>query len=256
MNKFETFLKLHHNEELLLLGNAWDVTGAKILEQNCFKAIATSSRAIALSLGYEDGEQMPFDLLHDTVKRIIDNINVPLSVDLETGYSRNTNGIIQNIEKLYDLGVVGFNIEDSILSEKGKLQNIDAFTKTINAIANHLEQKNMKMFVNARTDTFLHKLPNALQETVSRVKSFENAGASGVFVPFVNNKNDIAEIVKATKLPLNILSVPTLPSIKELNEIGVKRISMGSSMFEFFKNALNKKLQTILMQESFDGLYE
>jgi 2-methylisocitrate lyase-like PEP mutase family enzyme len=256
MNKFETFLQLHHNEELLLLGNAWDVTGAKILEQNGFKAIATSSRAIALSLGYEDGEQMPFNLLHDTVKRIVDNITVPLSVDLETGYSRNTNGIIQNIERLYDLGVVGFNIEDSMLSEKGKLQNIDAFTKTINTIVDHLEQKNMKMFVNARTDTFLQKLPNALQETVSRVKAFENAGASGVFVPFVNNKNDIAEIVKATNLPLNILSVPTLPSIKELNEIGVTRISMGSSMFEFFKNALNKKLQTILMKQSFDGLYE
>lgn len=256
MNKFETFLQLHYNEELLLLGNCWDVTGAKIFEQNGFKAIATSSRAIALSLGYEDGEQIPFDLLHDTVKRIIDNISVPLSVDLETGYSRNTNGIIQNIEKLYDLGVVGFNIEDSILSEKGKLQNIDAFTKTINTIVDRLEQKNMRMFVNARTDTFLHKLPNALQETVSRVKAIENAGASGVFVPFVNNKNDITEIVNATKLPLNILSVPTLPSIKELNEIGVKRISMGSSMFEFFKNALNKKLQTILMKQSFDGLYE
>ena len=85
MNKFETFLQLHHNKELLLLGNVWDVTGAKIYEQNGFKAIATSSRAIGLSIGYEDGEQMPFDLLLDIVKRIINNINVPLSVDLETG---------------------------------------------------------------------------------------------------------------------------------------------------------------------------
>jgi len=256
MNKFETFLQLHHNKELLLLGNVWDVTGAKIYEQNGFKAIATSSRAIALSLGYEDGEQMPFDLLLDIVKRIINNINVPLSVDLETGYSKNTEGIIQNIEKLYDIGVVGFNIEDSILEEKGKLQDIDKFQKTVSTVVNYLEQKNMKLFVNARTDTFLHKLPNALRETIVRVKAFENAGASCVFVPFVNNKNDIAEIVKATKLPLNILSLPTLSSIKKLNEIGVKRISMGSSMYEFFKNALNKKLQTILMKQSFDGLYE
>jgi 2-methylisocitrate lyase-like PEP mutase family enzyme len=117
MTTFETFLQLHHNETPLLIGNVWDVVSAKAFERGGFKAIATSSAAIAHTWGYEDGEKMPFDLLLKVVERIINNINVPLSVDIEGGYSRDISKIFQNIEKLHELGVVGINIEDSVKGE-------------------------------------------------------------------------------------------------------------------------------------------
>src|SRR6266542_3773755 len=159
MNLFETFLQLHHNKKPLLIGNVWDVTGAKVFEQNGFKAIATSSAAMARSMGYEDGENMHFNLLLQIVERIISNISIPLSVDIEGGYSRNVSVIVQNIEKLYELGVVGFNIEDSIKTEKPQMLPVNDFQRIISAIANHLGKKSINMFINARTDAFVFKLP-------------------------------------------------------------------------------------------------
>src|SRR6266513_2111242 len=113
MNAYETFLESHHKDFPLLIANAWDVTSAKVFERNGLSAIATSSSAIARSMGYEDGENIPFDLLLQIVERIVNNITIPLSVDIERGYGKSTDHILQNIEGLYDLGVVGFNIEDS-----------------------------------------------------------------------------------------------------------------------------------------------
>ena len=105
MKDFETFFQLHYNDELLLIGNVWDVNTAKIFEANGFKAIATSSAALANALGYEDGQQLPFELLLETVTRINKAVSIPLSVDMEGGYSETIPGILQNIEKLYDAGV-------------------------------------------------------------------------------------------------------------------------------------------------------
>src|SRR4249919_2288635 len=98
MNQFQ---QLHNGATPLLLGNCWDVSSAKLLEENGFKAIATSSAAVARSLGYEDGEKMPFHLLLETVQRIQQHITVPFSVDMEKGYSDTSHGIIENIQQLY-----------------------------------------------------------------------------------------------------------------------------------------------------------
>jgi 2-methylisocitrate lyase-like PEP mutase family enzyme len=93
---------------------------AQLLEKNGFKAIATSSGAVAATLGFEDGEKISFDDLVFVVKKIISVINVPLSVDLETGYGTTADQIAGNLEKLHSIGVVGINIEDSLRgNEKG-----------------------------------------------------------------------------------------------------------------------------------------
>ena len=102
MTAFETFVQLHYNEIPLLIGNVWDVVSARAFERSGYKAIATSSAAIAHTWGYEDGEKMPFDLLLRVVERIINSINVPLSVDMEGGYSRDISKIIQNIENFFE----------------------------------------------------------------------------------------------------------------------------------------------------------
>jgi len=252
MNRYETFLHLHQAPTPLLLGNCWDVSSAKILEAKGLKAIATSSMAVAQSLGYDDGEHMHFALLLATAKRIQQNITVPFSVDMERGYSNTVEGIIENILQLHDIGVVGINLEDSV---NGIIEPADKFAKTIYTIANYLTQKNIPLFINARTDAFLVKLTNATAETVARIKVYENTGAGGIFVPFIKNESDITTVVATTTLPVNILPVPGLPGIATLTAIGVKRISLGSSLFNACKKATTNTITKILAEQSFDVLF-
>ena len=116
MTKIENFKKLNQSNDILHIGNVWDVQSALIFEKQNYKALGTSSLAIANSLGFEDGEELSFETLLTIVKQIISKVNIPLSVDIEGGYSRDTNQIIENIISLYEIGVVGVNIEDSIVT--------------------------------------------------------------------------------------------------------------------------------------------
>lgn len=253
MTDFELFSQLHYQSTPLLLGNSWDVASAKLLAAKGFKAIATSSAAVAITYGYEDGQHMPFDLLLETAVRIKKNINLPLSVDMERGYADTIPDILQNIERLVEAGIVGINIEDSV--EERKLKSMESFQKTIDAIANHLEKKNMQLFINARTDPYVVKLPNALEESLKRIKAYEAAGASGIFVPFVTDINDIKLITVATSLPVNVVSFKNLPSFKALTEAGVKRISLGSSLFRAMQRDLEKRVDSLLNERSVDSLF-
>jgi len=252
MDHYKTFLQLHNESTPLLLGNCWDAGTAKLLQQNGFKAIATSSAAVAQSYGYEDGEKIPFHLLLETVKHIQQNISLPLSVDMERGFSNTVNGIVENIQQLHDLGVVGINLEDSV---NQKIEEAPIFAERITAVVNLLAQKNISMFINARTDAFLLKLPNALEETIKRIKLYEATGVNCIFVPFIKDENDIAAVTAATALPINILPVPGLPGIATLTSLGVKRISLGSSLYNAFKRETVNKIQSIMQQQSFDALF-
>jgi len=252
MSLYQQFYQLHYSDTPLLIGNVWDAGSAVTFQQAGFKAIATSSAAVANTFGYEDGQNMPFELLLQTVKHIYRQINVPLSVDMEAGFSNSVNGIIENIDKLYDAGAVGFNIEDSL---QGKLRDANEFAKIIEAAANHLAQRNTPMYINARTDAFLLKRPDALARTIERARLYEQAGASGLFAIFVYDEGDIDAIVQATSLPVNVFAVPQLPGFNRLAALGVKRISMGRAVYSRLTTLLQQTLRGIQQLQSFDGLY-
>jgi 2-methylisocitrate lyase-like PEP mutase family enzyme len=253
MKDFEIFSQLHYSDTPLLIGNAWDVASAKLFEENGFKAIATSSAAMANSMGYDDGQNMPFDLLVETVKRIKKNISIPLSVDMERGYDNTIPGIIQNIEKLHDAGAAGINIEDS--APGSKLRPCQGFQKIIFCITNHLSRKNMQLFINARTDAFLLKIPNALTETILRARAYEAAGANGVFVPFITDITEVKKIVEATSVPVNVLFTKQLPDFKTLAEVGVKRISMGNAVYDYLRKTMVKSISIIKQEQTAAILY-
>lgn len=245
MDSFETFSGLHYGDQPFLLGNVWDANSAVVFERSGVKAVGTSSAAIAHSLGYEDGEQLPFEALFYLVQRIRSQVSIPVSVDIEGGYSRDVAGILRNIERLYETGVVGINIEDTVMNGKRELLPIADFQRKLSAIVNHLEKNAMRMFINARTDAFLLGLTSPLQETIARSKAYEQAGASGLFVPCISRKEDIQEVVAATRLPLNVLSIPGLPSFDELAACGVKRISMGNAVHDLLMATLEKTIGDI-----------
>src|SRR5258705_13186426 len=146
MSSFETFLQLHQNSTPLLLGNIWDVNSAQLFEANDYKAIGTSSHAIAKSLGYEDGEKLPFETLLQLTKRVVEAVRIPLSVDMEGGYSRTIDGIVGNIKKLHDAGAAGINLEDTIAGTTRQLQSLTEFQKILSAVAERISQDNLKMF--------------------------------------------------------------------------------------------------------------
>ncbi len=248
MNNYEIFLQLHKQSKPLILANAWNVKSALLLEKNGCKAIATSSAAIANSLGYDDGENISFEEMFFVVKRIMSCIKIPLSVDMETGYSNNISEVISNIEKLHDIGVIGINIEDS--------QGKELFIKKLSSIKNHLLKKNMQLFLNARTDSYLLNLPNALDITLDRIKPYEDAGADGIFVPFITEEESIKKITSSTTLPVNVLCMPALYSFDEIGECGVKRISMGNYLFKAHYNHLETLIKIINTQQSFSPLFQ
>jgi 2-methylisocitrate lyase-like PEP mutase family enzyme len=251
MNHFETFSQLHHGTAPFLLGNIWDVHSAKILETNGYKAIGTSSQAVAKSWGYEDGEKIPFEILLQLAKRVVQSVSIPFSVDLEAGYSRSITGILENITKLHDNGVAGINLEDTTSARQ---LPVHEFEKILFPVAEHINQHNLQLFLNVRTDAFLLGIPAALAETVIRIKKYENAGADGIFVPCISSHNDIKEVVKTTTLPINVMCIPGLPDFTELTKLGVKRISMGPFLFNKVYENAGKLSNQINIDKNFSSI--
>ncbi|MDE1244169.1 isocitrate lyase/PEP mutase family protein [Vibrio aestuarianus] len=249
------FKNLHFQDSPLLICNVWDVASAKIAEKLDFKAIGTSSAAIANLLGYDDGEKMSFSELRYFVKRIVENTKLPLTVDLESGYSRDTSKIIENIIKLADLGVVGINIEDSIVNEERTLLNAECFSKVIYDIKRKLESENRDIFLNVRTDAFLLGYENAMDETEIRIKYFEEAGADCIFIPCIEKEDDIKRIIKSTNLPINVMCMPNLPEFEVLKKIGVNRISMGDFLFDYMFNEFEQVLRDVVSEQSFKVIF-
>jgi 2-methylisocitrate lyase-like PEP mutase family enzyme len=250
-----SFKKLHEQNNPLVICNVWDVASVKSAEKLNFQAIGTSSAAIATMLGYEDGEQMSFSELTYIVKRIIRNTELPVTVDIETGYSSDPKEIASHIKTLSDLGVVGINIEDSNVLNERTLINADDFAKKLSEIKKELAKENVSIFINVRTDTFLLGIENTLEECVKRIKLYESVGADGVFVPCIEKEEDIIAVVKSTALPVNVMCMPNLPDFNMLSKLGVKRISMGNFMFNEISNHLESTLNSVLQTQSFKPIF-
>jgi 2-methylisocitrate lyase-like PEP mutase family enzyme len=249
------FKNLHVGETPILICNVWDVQSAMIAQQLNFKAIGTSSGAIATMLGYNDGEEISFEELEYIVGRITKTTDIPLTVDLEAGYSREPYKIVEHIKRLEQLGVVGINIEDSIVNDNRALLPADEFSKILTEITANLAQQKINMFINVRTDTFLLGLTDAVEKTIERAKKYSKAGTNGLFVPCITGVKDIKLLIQAIDLPLNVMCMPNLPDFDTLKNLGVKRISMGNFVYDKIGKVLSNELATIQSINSFQNLF-
>ena len=164
---YTKFSKLHHQNDLLLLGNVWDAQSAKIAASAGFKALGSSSHAIANSLGYADGEQMPVDELLFIVERIVKSVKIPVSVDFESGYSDDPDQVAKYVKQLVELGVAGINLEDGkVVKSTRTLGKATLLSDKIAAI----KALTKNIFINARTDTYTTKHETALEETLKRAQ--------------------------------------------------------------------------------------
>ncbi|HAS40156.1 MAG TPA: isocitrate lyase/phosphoenolpyruvate mutase family protein [Microscillaceae bacterium] len=250
------FKELHQQSSPLLIANVWDVPSALAAENLQFQALGTSSAAIAAMLGYPDGEGLSFEELKYIVKQIVTRVKTPLSVDIEGGYSRDPLAIAEHIQQLVALGVVGVNIEDSVVTKGERtLEDATIFAERLKTIKTQLDKNQVSVFLNIRTDTFLLQVPDSVNTTQVRIKLYEEAGADGIFVPGLVQTKDITAIVQATTLPLNVMSFPGLPDFAELQSLGVKRISMGNFVHHHIYQQHTQTLQQILSEQSFSLIF-
>ncbi|MFD0749874.1 isocitrate lyase/phosphoenolpyruvate mutase family protein [Mucilaginibacter calamicampi] len=247
MDQYQTFYNLHHQSQPLVVGNAWNAKSAQIIEKAGFDAVATSSGAIADSLGYKDGEQIPFDEMLYVVKRIKSVLNIPLSMDMERGYTNDQQHLIANIQSVIDIGVVGINLEDP--------QGEEIYLEKLYTISNYLKSSNQQLFINARTDVFLQKLPNPFETVIARAKLYKAAGANGLFVTGVNDTGLIKEIVAAVDLPVNVVGVSAIADVQLLVDCGVKRISMAGLLYTASYKKISDLVTSIKSENSLAKLY-
>ncbi|HEV2426100.1 MAG TPA: isocitrate lyase/phosphoenolpyruvate mutase family protein [Terriglobia bacterium] len=227
--KAEQFLKLHHGPQILVLANVWDVASARIVEHAGFKAIATSSAAVANSLGYPDGQRISRADMLDVVRRIAAKVSVPVSADLEAGYGESPEAMAETARALIEAGAVGLNLEDGV--DETALIPVRQHVEKVKRIREEGERLGVHVVINARTDVYLAGIGEAsarFDDTIERLAAYRNAGADSLFVPGVYDAETIGRLAKTLPAPLNVLANPKSPSISELERLGVRRLSFGS----------------------------
>ncbi|HEV3324842.1 MAG TPA: isocitrate lyase/phosphoenolpyruvate mutase family protein, partial [Puia sp.] len=136
-----------------------------------------------------------------------------------------------------------------------QLQPVAEFQTILSSVAEHIDRKNLKIFLNIRTDGFLLGMPTALPETLARIRSYENAGAHGIFVPCITRPDDITAVVNATILPVNVMCMPELPDFGTLRSLGVKRISIGPFVNSYIDKKAEEAVSAIVENNNFSCLF-
>ena len=228
MSKFEDFARLHVPGNPLVLFNVWDVGSAQAVAKAGARAIATGSASVAMANGFGDGQEVPIEFALANAKRIVDAVDLPVTVDFEGAYSDDPEEGARNIALLAGTGAVGCNFEDQIVGGEG-LHPIPVQAERIAAARRAVGPD---FFINVRTDLFLKAKQEThdeemLDEAIVRVRAYAEAGASGFFVPMLGNLDYLRRLCAASPIPVNFMTYPNCPSTAEIAATGVARISHG-----------------------------
>ena len=246
--KAKRFAKLHVKGSPLVLYNAWDAGSATSIVEAGAKAIATSSWSVAAAQGYDDGEEIPIELVEKIIERIVEKVKAPVTVDFEGGYSEDDHELTKNISRLLDLGVIGINFEDRLVKGSG-LYKIDRQAERIAVIRKAADRKGVPLFINARTDLFLEGSGDpakSIDAAIDRAKAYADAGASGFFIPGLQQASLIGRICEGVTLPVNVMVMDGLPSNDRLSKLDVSRISYGPIPYVHAMAALQKDAEKVL----------
>ena len=242
--KAEAFRSLHTQGHPLILYNVWDAGSSKMVAESGAKAIATSSWAVAAAHGMPDGEHIPLDLVIRNLQRIVGVTDLPVTVDLESGYGEDAQSVGVTVARAIKAGAIGCNLEDSrpdtrLLREpKDQAQRIDAARAAVDKLS-------IPAFINARTDIFFQEpqKPHTeimLNDALKRADVYASAGADGFFVPGLTSPLLIRRLVKESPLPVNIMVGSNTPSTKQLAKFGVARVSYGPEPYFIAMKALEE----------------
>jgi 2-methylisocitrate lyase-like PEP mutase family enzyme len=225
--------KLHHGPKILVLANAWDAISARIVEEIGFPAVATTSAGVAATLGYPDGQRVSRSEMLEVVARVARAVQVPVTADMEAGYGTTPEEMAEAGRELITAGAVGLNLEDMTGDDESSQVDLPLQVEKIRAIRETSAAAEVPLVINARTDIYLMPVGPAetrFERTVERLRAYARAGADCVFAPGVKDEGTIAKLVKAVGAPLNILLMPGVPNLDELEKLDVARASIGSGL--------------------------
>jgi 2-methylisocitrate lyase-like PEP mutase family enzyme len=218
----EHFRALHHGEDILLMANAWDVGSAKLLEHLGFRALATTSGGAAAARGVNDG-----DMDRETVlahgAELAAAVEVPVSADLENGFAHDPTGVADTIGRARATGLAGASIEDwsgtAIYDRAHAVERVQAA----------VEAAEGSLVVTARAENHFRGVDD-LDDTIARLRAYREAGAHVVYAPGLSSLDDIAQVVRETRSPVNVLALHGGPGVRELASVGVRRVSTGGAL--------------------------
>jgi 2-methylisocitrate lyase-like PEP mutase family enzyme len=253
--KAKQFYNLHHSGRLLILPNIWDCLGANLLESLNYPAIATASASVAFTNGYDDGQRISYDSVLGILKKIVSSVNIPVSADIESGFAENDLQLKENIKQLLAAGIVGINIEDTD-KKTDSIWPAETQCEKIKLIKKISEEVGVPLFINARADVYLRgknfDTPESkFEEALKRGRAYKAAGADCFYPIAMTRQEDIKRMVEQLQMPLNVITIPGIPELTVLNEIGVARVSLGPS---FLKIAIKAMKNLALKLQNFEGL--
>jgi len=227
-DKRDLFGSLHAPGKPVILYNVWDPGSARAVAEAGAKAIATGSHPVANALGLEDGEQVPLELVLANARRIIEAVDLPVSIDFETGYGATAEEVGRSCAALWDTGAIGINLEDQLIGTDGLRPIAEQAERVAAAAASGL-------WVNARTDLFIKARvagkrlddPALVDQALERARAYADAGAGSFFAPALAAAGLIRRLCEESPLPVNIISLPNTPGNAEMARLGVARISYG-----------------------------
>ena len=257
--KAERFRKMHGGPRILGLPNAWDVASARILEEARYPAIATSSAGIAFSLGHPDGQRVSRDQMLEVVGQISHAVRVPVTADMEAGYGTTVKDMVETTKAVIAAGAIGMNLEDVTGDDESSQVDTGQQVEKIRAIRDTAASLGVPLVLNARTDIYLMPIGEAatrFERTVERLRAYRQAGADCVFAPGFSSRDTIAELVKAIAAPLNILISSGCPSLAELEEMGVARVSAGSAVMRATLGLVRRIGKELMERGTYDSLFD
>ncbi|MEI5524985.1 isocitrate lyase/phosphoenolpyruvate mutase family protein [Streptomyces brasiliscabiei] len=216
----------------LVLPNAWDAASAALVARAGARVIATTSAGVAWSLGRPDGHGLTRQEMVAAVRRIAEVVEVPVSADIEGGYGPGAEEVAATVREVIGAGAVGVNLEDS-LAPGGPLHDVSAQAERLRAARRAAQEAGLPgLWINARTDVFLLGAgapDDLLEEVLSRGKAYADAGADSLFVPGLVDLGTVAEAVRRSPLPVNVMTGPGAPPVSAYEAVGVRRVSVGSA---------------------------
>ena len=241
--KAKVFHALHIKGDPVILYNIWDPGSASVVAGAGAKALATGSAPVAMTQNYPDGEKIPLETALMNVARIVEQTELPVSLDFEGAYSSEPAGVLANIKRALATGVVGFNFEDQIVGT-ANLYGIAEQTDRISAVREAIDDSGTGAFLNARTDIFLKNARDRhgaamLDLALERAEAFVSAGADGFFAPGLADPVLIGRLCSSVSIPVNIIALPGTPPTEELKTLGVSRISYGPVPYRKLMAALS-----------------
>ncbi len=238
--KATEFKSLHERSGPFIIPNPWNAGTAKLLTNLGFEALATTSAGLAFSLGRPDlSRKLSLKEVLDNAKEIIAASNLPVSADLENGYSDTPEGVYDTILQAGQVGLVGASIEDASGIVSDPIYDFDLSVERINAAVEVKNTFDFPFMLTARSENFVHGRED-LDDTIHRLQAYQDAGADVLYAPDLRSYQDISSVVQALDRPLNVMAGASF-SVLELSQIGVKRISLGSLLI---RSALGKLIRS------------